>query len=74
MELYLIVVAAYVFGKEWQAKKILFVCDNQKVISILRKRRSKCPHVMKLMKTLIWLALNNNFHFPPTCIESKKNV
>ena len=74
MELYPIVVAAYVFGKEWQAKKILFVCDNQSVISILRKGRSKCPHIMKLMRTLTWLALNNNFHFSSTYIESKKNV
>ena len=34
MELYPIVVAAYIFGREWQKKKIMFVCDNQAVHSI----------------------------------------
>ena len=47
MELYPIVVAAYIFGREWQKKKIMFVCDNQAVNSILKKGRSRCPHIMK---------------------------
>ena len=74
MELYPIVVAAYIFGKEWQTKKIMFICDNQAVISILRKGRSACPHIMKLMRTFTWLALTNNFHFSASYIESKKNI
>ena len=43
MELYPIVVVAYVFRKEWQTKKIMkiIVCDNQSVLSILRNGRSK---------------------------------
>ena len=72
MELYPIVVAAYIFGKEWKAKKIMFVCDNQSVVSILCKGRSKCPHIMKLMRTLTWLALINNFYFSSIYIESRK--
>ena len=74
MELYPIVVAAYIFGKEWKTKKIMFVCDNQSVVSILCKGRSKCPHIMKLMRTLTWLALVNNFNFSSIYIESRKNV
>ena len=74
MELYPIVVAAYIFGKEWRAKKIMFVCDNQSVVSILCKGRSKCPHIMKLMRTLTWLALVNNFYFSSIYIESRKNI
>ena len=74
MELYPIFVAAYIFGKEWKTKKIMFVCDNQSVVSILCKGRSKCPHIMKLMRTLTWLALVNNFNFSSIYIESRKNV
>ena len=74
MELYPIVVAAYIFGKEWKTKKIMFVCDNQSVVSILCKGRSKCPHIMKLMRTLTWLALINNFYFSSIYIESRKNI
>ena len=29
---------------------------------------------MKLMRTFTWLALNNNFHFSSSYIESKKNI
>ena len=71
IELYPIV-AAYIFGKEWKTKKIMFVCDNQSVVSILCKGRSKCPHIMKLMRTLTWLALVNNFNFSSIYIESRK--
>ena len=74
MELYPIVVAAYVFGGEWQQKKIMFVCDNQSVNAILRKGRSRCPHIMKLMRTLTWLALTNNFHYSSIYIESRQNL
>ena len=35
MQLYPVVVAAYIFGREWKAKKIMFICDNQSEVSIL---------------------------------------
>lgn len=74
MELYPIVAAAFVFGKDWQKKKILFICDNQSVVFILRKGRSKCPYLMKLMRKLTWLALVNGFYFSADYIETKLNV
>ena len=74
MELYPIVVAVYIFGRDWRKKKIMFVCDNQSVNAILRKGRSRCPHIMKLMRTLTWLALINNFHFTSAYIESHNNL
>lgn len=74
MELYPIVAAAFVFGKDWQKKKILFICDNQSVVFILRKGRSKCPYLMKLMRKLTWLALVNGFYFSADYIETKRNV
>ena len=40
MELYPIVAAAFVSGHEWQKKKILFICDNTAVVSVLKKGRS----------------------------------
>lgn len=48
MELYPIVAAAYVFGYQWHKMKILFVCDNMAVISILKKGHSKCPYLLNL--------------------------
>lgn len=55
-EFYLIAVAAYVFGNECQKKKVLFVRDTLAVVFILKKGRSKCPYVMKLMRKLTCLA------------------
>ena len=74
MVLYPIVVASYLFSQEWKGKKIMFVCDNQAVVSILRKGRSKCGYIMRLMRTLTWLSLVNNFYFSSMYIESKKNI
>ena len=74
MELYPTVVATYLFAEEWKGKKIMFVCDNQAVISILCKGHSKCNYIMRLIRTLTWLSLVNNFHFSSTYIESKKNI
>lgn len=74
MELYPIVAAAFVFGHEWRKKKILFICDNTAVVSVLKKGRSKCPYLMKLMRKLTWLALINGFYFSSDYINTKLNI
>lgn len=74
MELYPIVAAAFVFSHEWRKKKILFICDNMAVVYILRKGRSKCPFVMKLMRKLTWLALINGFYFSAEYISTMDNT
>ena len=74
MELYPIVAAAFVFGHEWRKKKILFICDNIAVVSVLKKGRSKCPYLMKLMHKLTWLALINGFYISADYINTKLNI
>ena len=61
MELYPIVVAALLWGHLWQGKKILFLCDNEAVVNIILKGRSKEPYIMKLMRRLVMCAVDNNF-------------
>ncbi|KAK6191041.1 hypothetical protein SNE40_002790 [Patella caerulea] len=61
LELYPIVVAAVLWGHNWKRKRIKFYCDNQATVHIISKGRSKEPVIMKLMKTLIMCAANNNF-------------
>ncbi len=63
MELYPIVVAGYLWGDLWQEKRILFHCDNQAVVSILKKGRSKAKCVNRLMRALTMCAARNNFVF-----------
>jgi hypothetical protein len=69
LELYPIVVAAVLWGKDWSGKRILFHCDNLAAVQILTKGRSKEPIIMKLMRRLVMCAATYNFaiyseHFP----------
>ncbi|CAG2196837.1 unnamed protein product [Mytilus edulis] len=55
-ELYPIVVAAVLWGASWKTKKVLFWSDNMSTVEIIRKGRSKCLYIMKLMRKLTWCA------------------
>ena len=64
-ELYPIVVAAVLWGKEWTCRRIMFMfmCDNSATVCILHKGISKCLAIMKLMRTLTWTAAVNSFYY-----------
>ena len=62
-ELYPIVAAAIIWGKQWTGKRIVFMCDNQSAVFILQRGRSRCLAIMKLIRKLTWIAATNNFHF-----------
>lgn len=72
-ELYPIVAAAVLWSKYWTGKRIMFMCDNKSTVFILRKGRSKCVTIMKLMRTLTWIAATNNFCFSAQYVRSKEN-
>ena len=73
-ELYPIVVAAYLWGHLWCRKRIMFHCDNEAVVNIVNKGRSKMADIMKLMRTLTWLSVRNNFIIHCKHIPGVKNV
>ena len=54
LELYPIVISAILWGKNWKCKNILFWCDNEATVGIVKKGRSKCLVIMKLMRRLTW--------------------
>jgi hypothetical protein len=74
MELYPIVVAALLWGKQWRAKKITFICDNQATVAIIKKGRSRSPMIMKLMRKLTLCAAQNNFTFNSKFLSGRLNV
>jgi hypothetical protein len=61
MELYPIVVAAILWGNVWKGKRIQFMCDNEAVVNIIQKGRSKETYIMKLMRRLVMCSVQNNF-------------
>ena len=72
-ELYPIVVAAILWGKYWERKRIVFHCDNQGTIYILNKRCSKSDDIMKLMRRLTLVAAKHSFSFTAVHLSSKQN-
>ena len=61
LELYPIVIAAVLWGKEWKGKRIKFHCDNMATVQIITKGRSKVNSIMKLMRRLTWCSAIGNF-------------
>ena len=61
LELYPIVVAAMLWGSEWNGKRILFYCDNLTTVFIINKGRSQAQPIVKLMRCLTWCAAKGNF-------------
>lgn len=52
----------------------MFLCDNEAVVNIVNKGRSKMADIMKLMRTSTWLSVRNNFIIHCKHIPGVKNV
>lgn len=72
-ELYPIVVAAILWGKSWERKRIVFHCDNQGTCFILNKGRSKSDDIMKLMRRLTLVAAKHSFTFTAMHVRGRLN-
>ena len=73
-ELYPIVMACLLWGDTWPRKLILFHCDNQTTVDIIRKGRSKVKSIMKLMRTLTFHAACNHYIIHAVHIDGVKNT
>ena len=60
-ELYPIVVAAYLWGHLWNKKRILFHGNNEAVLNVGNKGRSRVHDILKLMRMLTLLSVKQNF-------------
>ncbi|XP_056124427.1 uncharacterized protein LOC130102426 [Rhinichthys klamathensis goyatoka] len=60
-ELYPIVVAASLWGKEWSSKSIQIHCDNEAIVYCINKGRSRSPALMPLLRRLIWTSACDQF-------------
>lgn len=60
-ELFPIVLAAATWGRRWSTKRILFLCDNESVVAILRSGTSHSPEIMVLVRSLHLCAAKYQF-------------
>ena len=62
-ELFLVVVAAHVWGAQWCKKHVLFRSDNEAVVHMLNSRTLKIPYLMQLLRNLLLSAVRYSFSF-----------
>ena len=74
LELYPIILAVYLFGKHWQNKNILFMCDNLSIVHCINKQTSKDKTIMHMLRIIVLQALKHNFCFAAKHISGKSNT
>ena len=73
-ELLLIMFAVVVWGRRWQAQKVLCHCDNQAVVvAALRSRSSKQPQLMHMLRCLFFVEALYGFELSASYIPTKAN-
>ncbi len=72
-ELYPIVVAAFMWGKEWSATSIIIHCDNEATVHCINKGRSRSLALMPLLRCLIWISARDQFIITAKHIPGSKN-
>ena len=73
-ELVPIVIACFVWGRQWSKKVVHFYSDNEAVVTILTNLSSKEKGMIHLLKCVIFLAAKHGFWFIATHIPGKQNI
>ena len=72
-ELLPIMVAVVMWGRHWQAQKVLCHCDNQAVVAVLRSRSSKQPQLMHMLRCLFFVEASYGFELSASYIPTEAN-
>lgn len=73
LELIPIILALFIWAPILKNRKVSFHIDNQALVSIVNKRTSKDKQIMKLIRSLVLLTMENNIQFKAFFIEGTKN-
>ena len=69
-----VVLAAALGGKYWGGKMVRFRVDNRAVVDIVNGLYSHKPHLMHLLRLLVFFAATYDFWFEATHIAGSKNT
>ena len=72
-ELFLIVLAASLWGHQWSAKQVKFCSDNTAVVEVLWSSTSRDLNLKALLRHLSLLAARHSFAFTAHHISGKSN-
>ena len=73
-ELLPVVVAAFLWGKNWCSCIVEFVCDNMAVVEVLNRGYSRDKSIMRLLRSLFFVAAKFNFWFTASHIPGSLNT
>ena len=73
LELFPVIVAMVLWGRELKAKRIAVRSDNKGVVDILNKKTSKCPMIMRLVRFFVLQCLKHNVAFLSSHVPGKQN-
>ena len=73
-ELLLVVIAAVLFGSQWQGQLIQFTVNNMAIVHDLKTTCNKDSHLMHLICILVFIAAHSNFWFIARYIEDQANT
>ena len=60
-EMFAVVLAVAVWGREWQGRLVQGHCDNQAVVHMVASRSSKHPYLMHLLRCLFFIEAHYRF-------------
>ena len=73
-ELYPILIACHIWGSAWCRKRILFHCDNESIVHIVRSGSSKDENIMHLVRELFLISARFDFRISAIHIPGKTNL
>ena len=72
-ELFPVVIAAAIYGNQWSGKLVHFKVDNLIIVQVLQATYSREPHLMHLVRLLVFFATHFNFWFSASHIAGSDN-
>ena len=70
-ELFLIVVAAHLWGSQWSMWRVEFLCDNESVAAVLSSGTPRDADLMVLLCYLALLTVRHSFSFEASSVRGK---
>ena len=73
-ELYPIIIACHLWGHRWSRKHVLFHCDNESVVYIIKSGTSRDETIMYLVRDLFLISAKFKFHIAAAHLPGKTNL
>lgn len=73
-ELYAVVAACATWGHLWPRLRVQLHCDNKAVVDCIASGASRAPHLMPLLRCLMMIAAQMNFHVCAVHVPGRHNV